>query len=147
MNKIDELKKIKNAPVIISDRSGIVIYANACFLETYQWTEELIGSSLNRIIPTAFHDSHNMGFSRFLITGNSRISDHVVEAAVVMGDGRTRWSKHLIMIEKTEDNFLIAAKLIPLDQPPEKLLKRNHNHPSHWLLTNCGKPSARWRWR
>jgi serine phosphatase RsbU (regulator of sigma subunit) len=118
MNKIDELKKIKDAPVIISDRSGIVIYANSCFLETYQWTEELIGSSLNRIIPTAFHDSHNMGFSRFLITGNSRISDHIVEAAVVMGDGRTRWSKHLIMIEKTEDNFLIAAKLIPLDQPP-----------------------------
>lgn len=116
MNQIVELKKIKDVPVVISDRSGLVIYANSCFLETYRWTEGLIGSSLNRIIPTAFHDSHNMGFSRFLITGKSRISDHVVEAAVVMGDGRTRWSKHLIIIEKTEDNFLIAAKLIPMDQ-------------------------------
>ncbi len=115
MNQIAELKKVKDVPVIISDRSGLVIYANSCFLKTYQWTEELIGSSLNRIIPTAFHDSHNMGFSRFLVTGNSRISDHVVEAAVVMGNGRKRWSKHLISIEKTGDNFLIAAKLIPLD--------------------------------
>ena len=116
MNKIVELKKIKDVPVIISDHSGLVIYANSSFLETYQWTEELIGSSLNRIIPTAFHDSHNMGFSRFLITGNSRISDHVVEAAVVMGDGRKRWSKHLIAVEKTEGNYLIGAKLIPMDQ-------------------------------
>jgi serine phosphatase RsbU (regulator of sigma subunit)/PAS domain-containing protein len=117
MSKITEWQKNEDVPVIISDRSGLVVYANRCFLESYQWTEELIGSSLNRIIPTAFHDSHNMGFSRFLITGNSRISDHVVEAAVVMGDGRTRWSKHLIIIERTEDNFLIAARLIPLGQP------------------------------
>ena len=116
MNKIDELKKIEDAPVVISDRSGLVVYANACFLETYQWSEELIGSSLNRIIPTAFHDSHNMGFSRFLVTGKSRISDHVVEAAVVMGDGRRRWTRHLIVVEKIADNFLIGAKLIPVDQ-------------------------------
>lgn len=116
MNKIDELKKVKDAPVVISDRSGLVVYANSCFLEIYKWTEELIGSSLNRIIPTAFHDSHNMGFSRFLVTGKSRISDHVVEAAVVMGNGRSRWSKHLIVVEKIEDNYLIGAKLIPMDQ-------------------------------
>jgi serine phosphatase RsbU (regulator of sigma subunit) len=116
MNQIVELKKIRDVPVIISDSTGLVIYANSCFLETYKWTAELIGSSLNRIIPTAFHDSHNMGFSRFLVTGNSKISDHVVEAAVVMGDGRKHWSKHLITIEKIEDNYLIAAKLIPIEQ-------------------------------
>lgn len=116
MNQIAELKKIKDTPVIISDRSGLVIYANSCFFEAYEWTEELIGSSLNRIIPPAFHDSHNMGFSRFLVTGNSKISDHVVEAAVMMGDGRKRWSKHLITIEKIEDNYLIAAKLIPVEK-------------------------------
>lgn len=124
MNKIDELKKIQDAPVVISDRSGLVVYANPCFFKTYQWTEELIGSSLNRIIPTAFHDSHNMGFSRFLVTGKSRISDHVVEAAVVMGDGRRRWTRHLIVVEKVDDNFLIGAKLIPVDQalaPPSSL--------------------------
>jgi PAS domain-containing protein len=118
MNKIDELKKVKDAPVVISDRSGLVVYANSRFLDIYQWTEELIGSSLNRIIPTAFHDSHNMGFSRFLVTGKSRIADHGVEAAVVMGDGRRRWSKHLIVVEKIGENYLIGAKLIPLDLAP-----------------------------
>lgn len=118
MSKIDKLKKTKDAPVIISDRSGMVIYANPCFLQIYQWTEELIGSSLNRIIPTAFHDSHNMGFSRFLVTGKSQISDHVVEAAVVMGDGRRRWSEHHIVVEKIDNNYLIGAKLIPMDMEP-----------------------------
>ncbi len=118
MNKIDELKKVKDAPVVISDRSGLVVYANCCFFDIYQWTGDLIGSSLNRIIPSAFHDAHNMGFSRFLVTGKSRIADHVVEAAVVMGDGRRRWSKHLIVVEKIGDNYLIGAKLIPLDQVP-----------------------------
>ena len=118
MSKINELKNIKDAPVIISDRSGMVIYANPCFLEIYQWTEELIGSSLNLIIPTAFHDSHNMGFSRFLVTGKSRISDHMVEAAVIMGDGRRRWSEHHIVVEKIDNNYLIGAKLIPMDMEP-----------------------------
>jgi serine phosphatase RsbU (regulator of sigma subunit) len=118
MSKIDELKKVRDTPVIISDRSGMVIYANPCFLEIYQWTEELIGSSLNRIIPTAFHDSHNMGFSRFLVTGKSRISDHVVEAAVIMGDGRRRWSEHHIVVEKIDNNYLIGAKLIPMEMEP-----------------------------
>jgi serine phosphatase RsbU (regulator of sigma subunit) len=118
MNKIDELKKVKDTPVVVSDCSGSLIYANACFFDIYHWTEELIGSSLNRIIPIAFHDSHNMGFSRFLVTGKSRIADHVVEAAVVMGDGHRRWSKHLIVVEKVGDNYLIGAKLIPLDQAP-----------------------------
>jgi len=119
MNKIDELKRIQDVPVVISDRSGLVVYANVCFLETYQWTEELIGSSLNRIIPTPFHDSHNMGFSRFLVTGKTRISEHVVEAAVVMGNGRKRWTRHLIVVEKVDENFLIGAKLIPVDQALE----------------------------
>ena len=116
MNKIDELKKIQDTPVVISDRSGLVVYTNSCFLKTYQWTEELIGTSLNRIIPTAFHDSHNMGFSRFLVTGKTRISEHMVEAAVVMGDGQRRWTRHLIVVEKVDDNFLIGAKLIPVDE-------------------------------
>jgi serine phosphatase RsbU (regulator of sigma subunit) len=127
MNKIDELRKVADVPVVISDRSGLVVYANACFLEIYQWTDELIGSSLNRIIPTAFHDSHNMGFSRFLVTGKSRISDHVVEAAVVMGDGRRRWSEHHIVVEKIEGNFFIGAKLIPVD----KALKVSPSNESH----------------
>ena len=116
MNKIYELKKIQDTPVVISDRSGLVVYTNSCFLKTYQWTEELIGTSLNRIIPTAFHDSHNMGFSRFLVTGKTRISEHMVEAAVVMGDGQRRWTRHLIVVEKVDDNFLIGAKLIPVDE-------------------------------
>ena len=129
MSKIAELKTIKDVPVIISDRSGLVIYANACFMETYQWTKELIGTSLNQIIPTAFHDSHNMGFSRFLITGKSRISDHVVEAAVVMGDGRKRWSKHLIAVEKTKGNYLIGAKLIPMELALEQPASSEQQRP------------------
>ncbi|MCP4341265.1 MAG: SpoIIE family protein phosphatase [Desulfobulbaceae bacterium] len=116
MSKIDELKKILDVPVVISDRSGLVIYANQCFLETYRWSEKLIGSSLNQIIPTAYHDSHNMGFSRFLVTGKSRISDHMIEAAVIMGDGQRRWTRHLIVVEKVDGNFLIGAKLIPVEQ-------------------------------
>ena len=116
MSKIDELKKILDVPVIISDDSGLVIYANQCFLATYGWSEKLIGSSLNRIIPTAYHDSHNMGFSRFLVTGKSRISDHMIEAAVIMGDGQRRLTRHLIVVEKVDGDFLIGARLIPVEQ-------------------------------
>lgn len=79
------------------------------------WTPALIGSSLTRIIPAHFHDSHNMGFSRFLVTGKSRISGHMIEAPVVMGDGRRRWSRHLIRVEEADGEMVIGARLTPMD--------------------------------
>lgn len=134
MGKIDELKKVTDAPVVVSNNTGLVVYANSCFLKTYQWTEELIGTSLNRIIPTAFHDSHNMGFSRFLVTGKSKISDHPIEAAVVMGSGVSCWSKHLIVVEQIGGEFLIGAKIIPVDSGFEQMQLQSSSTSSPVML-------------
>lgn len=119
MKTIEELKNLPDVPVVISDRDGRVVHVNACFLEAYQWTEQLIGQSLTRIIPSHFHDSHNLGFSRFLVTGVSRIAGHVIEAPVVMGNGGQRWSRHLISVEVSGGEVFIGARLAPMDAPPE----------------------------
>lgn len=115
MLDLRELKQKKDLPIVISNRKGIVNYVNDCFLETFKWDNDLIGSSLTRIIPSHYHDSHNMGFSRFIITGHSKIAHHLIEAQVIMGNGNLCKSHHLIVVEKIEGDVMIGAVLTPID--------------------------------
>ena len=111
---LQSLKGIESAPVVLADQKGVITYANRCFLDTYGWTADVIGSSLTRIIPAHFHDSHNMGFSRFLVTGRSRIAAHPMEAPVRRGDGTTVMAEHVILVGKIHGTWVMGARLTPL---------------------------------
>lgn len=102
-------------PTVLADRSGVITYVNQRFMECYGWSAKIVGTSLTRIIPAHFHDSHNMGFSRFLVTGRSRIANHPMEAPVRRGDGRLALAEHLIVVEKIQGEWVIGASLKPRD--------------------------------
>ena len=139
------LKQKKDLPIVISNRKGIVNYVNDCFLKTFKWDKDLIGSSLTRIIPSHYHDSHNMGFSRFLITGQSKIAHHLIEAQVIMGNGNLCKSHHLIVVEKIEGDVMIGAVLTPVDYdsssspPPQSNLSYRRSQTIDELRGTMGK--------
>ena len=111
---LQSLKEMESAPVVLADQKGVITYVNRSFRDAYGWTTEVIGSSLTRIIPAHFHDSHNMGFSRFLVTGRSRIAAHPMEAPVRRGDGTTVMAEHLILVAKVQGEWVMGARLTPL---------------------------------
>ena len=114
MTTLSELKSETEIPVIIADERGFVTYINHCFTENYLWDSELIGKTLLEVIPINFHDSHNLGFSRFAMTEKSHIANHPIRALVTCKDGEIVLSEHYIIAERVEGHWFFGARLRPL---------------------------------
>jgi PAS domain-containing protein len=113
----DDLRSETRDPVVIADDEGFVVYINSPFTEAYQWSSDLIGKTLGEIIPINFHDSHNLGFSRFRMTEISRVANHPINAMVIARDGDRILSEHYITAEQVSGKWYFAARLRPL--PPD----------------------------
>lgn len=110
-----DLRSELEHPVVIADDEGFVVYINHQFTNAYLWGSELIGKTLADIIPINFHDSHNLGFSRFRMTEISHVANHPINAMVIAQDGRCILSEHYITAEKIEGRWYFAAQLRPLE--------------------------------
>jgi PAS domain S-box-containing protein len=115
MKTFADLKVEAQQPVVIADEQGLITYINPQFTSTYLWGTELIGRKLTEIIPMNFHDSHNLGFSRFQITEISHVVNHPINLLVITQDGRSVPSEHYITANKIEEKWYFAAQLRPLN--------------------------------
>ncbi|QSJ15139.1 PAS domain S-box protein [Nostoc sp. UHCC 0702] len=116
MEYVTEIKLETDVPVVITDSQGFVIYVNDCFSSVFGWTvAEIQGQTITTIIPQGFHDSHHLGFSRFLSTENSTILNHPLRLQAVTKDGREIEAEHLIMAEKQQEEWLFMATLRPIN--------------------------------
>lgn len=114
MKTFNDLTLETREPIVIADDQGFVVYINHCFTDTYLWGSELIGQTLAEIIPGNFHDSHNLGFSRFQMTEISHVANHPINAMVIAKDGRLVLSEHYITAQNIEEKWFFTAQLRPL---------------------------------
>lgn len=106
----------RNQPFVLADSGGLIVSINQAFEDAYGWTiDQLKGETLNKILPSSFHMSHQLGFSRFSLTGESRILAHPLQLKTVCSDGTERLSEHFIVAEKQGPNWVFGATLTPLD--------------------------------
>ncbi|MCT7985730.1 PAS domain-containing protein [Laspinema sp. A4] len=115
VRNFSDLRSEARQPVVIADDEGFVVYINPQFSEIYHWGSELIGQTLADIIPLNFHDSHNLGFSRFSMTEISHVANHPINAMVIDKHGDSVLSEHYITAEKIEGRWYFAAQLRPLN--------------------------------
>lgn len=115
MTTIEQMKCENDAPVLITDQRGFIIYVNKSFGEVFGWSfDEIIGKSLNIVIPNSYQDSHNLGFARFAMTEQSRILNHPLQLMAVRKDGREIMSEHFITAEQEDGQWFFGAILRPL---------------------------------
>lgn len=115
MNAIQAMKQETTVPVVITDEQGFISYVNDCFTKVFDWNLiEIQGQMITIIIPTAFHDPHHLGFSRFLLTGKSTILNHPIHLQAITKDGREIESEHTIIAEQENDRWVFVATLKPL---------------------------------
>jgi PAS domain S-box-containing protein len=115
MLTIDALKAETAAPVIVVDHEGTIMHINQMFEKTWGWQKEkLVGQTLTAIIPDNLKDAHNLGFSRFLLTGKPTILNQGIELAIVQADGQEVVAEHFIVAEKINDNWVFGATIKPL---------------------------------
>lgn len=112
MLTIDDLKSEKDVPVILVDHRGIIVYINACFEDTFQWREDdIIGKTLTKIIPGKLKDSHNMGFSRYLVTGIPTLLNQPLNLEILNREGKSIQAEHFIISEKIGDRRVFGATI------------------------------------
>ena len=115
MLTIDALKAETAVPVIIVDHEGIVVHINQIFEKTWGWQKEkLVGQTLATIIPGNLKDAHNMGFSRFLLTGKPTILNQALELLILKADGKEAPAEHFIIAEIINGNWVFGATIKPL---------------------------------
>lgn len=115
MTTIYEMKCTTDAPVLITDQHGFIIYVNESFGEVFGWSlDEIIGKSLNTVIPNSYQDSHNLGFARFAMTEQSRILNHPLQLMAVTKNGKEIMSEHFITAEQEDGQWVFGAILRPL---------------------------------
>jgi PAS domain S-box-containing protein len=115
MRTLSEMKQETDVPVVITDAQGFITYVNDCFTAVFGWSaEEIKGQIITAIIPASFHDSHHLGFSRFLSTQRSTILNHPMRLKGVTKDGIEIEAEHLIMAEQHQGQWVFIATLRPL---------------------------------
>ena len=117
MKTIEDLKKEKTLPVVISDHDGFITYVNPRFEEVFGWKlKEALGKPLTIIIPKNLHDAHHLGFSRFLATGKATLLNQPLKLKAVTKNGHEFESEHFIIAEKNGRQWVFGATIHPSDE-------------------------------
>ncbi len=112
---IDEMKRETDLPVVIADCEGFITYVNESFQLVFGWnSDEILGKTLTTIIPRTLHDAHNLGFSRFLLTGTPTLLGQSLNLKAVSKDGKEFDAEHYIIAEHQEDQWTFGAMIRPL---------------------------------
>jgi len=112
---IDEMKRETNLPVVIADHEGFITYVNEPFQLVFGWnSDQILGKTLTTIIPKGLHDAHNLGFSRFLLTGTPTLLGQLLTLKAVTKDGKEFEAEHYIIAEHQEDQWSFGAMIRPL---------------------------------
>ncbi len=115
MQTIDRLKQENELPVLIADCQGLIVYVNERFNLVFGWQpDEILGHSLEAVIPRSYHDSHHLGFSRFAMTEQPTVLNHPLKLMAVTKEGREIESEHFIIAEQKQGQWMFAATLRPL---------------------------------
>lgn len=116
MNTLSEIMSRKDVPVIAADSRGLITFVNDRFEAVWGWkTEDLVGKPLTMIVPKNLHDSHNLGFSRFLATGKPTILAQPLKLKLVKKDGGEAEAEHFIAAERRQGEWFFAATIRPLN--------------------------------
>ena len=112
MSLYEEFKNETEVPIIFANYDGIITSVNRCFEESYLWpAEKLVGKPLSTIIPETLHDAHNMGFSKYRISGQPTLLSTPLELQIMLGNGEIIAAEHFIVDLKDHGQELVAAKI------------------------------------
>jgi PAS domain S-box-containing protein len=112
---IADIKSETGTPAIIIDQQGFINFVNKPFEVAFGWqSADIIGKSVATIIPSGMHDAHNLGFSRFVTTGQPNILNQPLKLSAINKAGEVFEAEHFIIAEQQNDEWVIGATIRPL---------------------------------
>jgi len=112
---IADIKSETETPAVIVDQQGFIVFVNKPFETVFGWqSEDIIGKPVATIIPSGMHDAHNLGFSRFVTTGQATILNQSLKLSALNKAGEVFETEHYIIAEQQQDEWMIGATIRPL---------------------------------
>jgi len=109
------IKSETDAPAIIVDQHGYIVFVNKPFEAVFGWQlAEITGKPVATIIPSGMRDAHNLGFSRFITTGQANILNQPLKLSAMNKAGDEFEAEHYIIAEQQQDEWVIGAIIRPL---------------------------------
>ena len=117
MKTIDEIKHETELPAVIANHRGLITFVNERFEEAFGWrNNEIIGKPLTVIIPQRLHDSHHLGFSRFVMTGKPTLLNKPLKLKAITKEGQEFDSEHVIIAEQQQGEWIFGATIQPCEK-------------------------------
>jgi len=114
---IADIRSETESPAIIIDHQGFIVFVNKPFEVAFGWqSEDIIGEPVTAIIPPVMRDAHNLGFSRFLTTGQANILNQPLNLTAMNKAGEIFEAEHFIIAEQHKSQWLAGATIRPLPQ-------------------------------
>jgi len=114
MTEVEGIERESTLPVVLVDDLGLVSYVNGPFTAAFGWSAaDLVGKALTTIIPDHLRDAHNLGFSRFLMTGQPTLLGRPLELGVKTREGQVVAAEHTIFAEHRNGRWIFGAKIRP----------------------------------
>lgn len=111
---LEDLRRETGVPVVIADDQGLITHVNERFEALFGWTKaEMVGKPLTVIIPQNLHDSHHLGFSRFLTTGKPTLLNQALQLKAVTKAGQEFDAEHFIVAEQRQGRWVFGATIRP----------------------------------
>ncbi len=105
---------VTDMPVVCIDNASFFTYVNKAFEDAYGWkSKELIGKSVTTIMPKHMKNAHMVGFSRFVVTEQSRVLGKPLPLKICKSDGEVQDMKLFIRGEKKDSTWRFAAIIKP----------------------------------
>ena len=109
---VDEIITQKEKPAVAIDDHGFITWINENFTKAYGWTsQDIVGKSVTSIMPEKYRELHQIGFSRFLTTEQSKLAGKPLPLEVLFKDGTVKSAEHFILAEKKDGRWRLAATI------------------------------------
>jgi PAS domain S-box-containing protein len=104
------------APAVAADDDNRIVAVNTAATELLGWeTEELIGRRIIVLIPPSWRERHVIGFTNFLLTGESKLIGSPVRVPALRKDGSTVAIELAITVKPSRQGRIIfVAELGPV---------------------------------
>lgn len=110
LKTIAAMQEETEVAVLIADQMGLITHVNSGFEKMFGWCKsEITGCSLSTIIPSAFHDAHNLGFSRFMGTGKPKLLGQPLQLKVLDHAGNELSAEHFLIAEEQAGGWVFGA--------------------------------------
>ncbi len=128
--------------VVICDPEGTIVFWNTAATRVFGWpADQVVGASLDVIIPERLRDRHWQGYRRVMETGETSYGDRLLEVPALHRDGQTLSIAFTVSLLRGSDGGPVLGIAALIRDDTERWQERRRLGQELERLRAAGRPS------